>query len=229
MNIKKNDKVVVISGKDKGKEGKVLRADPSAGKLVVEGVNVASKHQKPKKQGEQGEDDGHKADLPPQPAGPDRSQMTEGVLSLQTGDLLRGIPQGEHGGGALLQAQRVDLPGSLCLIRAEKEERRNQREKRRRAGDSPDQPAPVRLRDFESQRHERENKAPCGQRGKKGPQRRKAAEPSLIRAYRPGYGIRIGHRFPRSSVHRVSCAAFFTFYSISEKNEPDSPFAVTFL
>ena len=54
MNIKKNDKVVVISGKDKGKEGKVLRADPSAGKLVVEGVNVASKHQKPKKQGEQG-------------------------------------------------------------------------------------------------------------------------------------------------------------------------------
>ena len=54
MNIKKNDKVVVISGKDKGKEGKVLRSDPSAGKLVVEGVNVASKHQKPKKQGEQG-------------------------------------------------------------------------------------------------------------------------------------------------------------------------------
>ena len=54
MNIRKDDKVVVISGKDKGKEGKVLRSDPSAGKLVVEGVNVASKHQKPKKQGEQG-------------------------------------------------------------------------------------------------------------------------------------------------------------------------------
>ena len=54
MNIKRDDKVVVLSGKDKGKEGKVLRSDPSAGKLVVEGVNVASKHQKPKKQGEQG-------------------------------------------------------------------------------------------------------------------------------------------------------------------------------
>jgi large subunit ribosomal protein L24 len=54
MNIKKNDKVVVISGKDKGKEGKVLSAAPSAGKVIVEGVNVATKHQKPKKQGEQG-------------------------------------------------------------------------------------------------------------------------------------------------------------------------------
>ena len=54
MNIRKDDKVVVISGKDKGKEGKVLVANPKAGKLVVEGVNVASKHQKPRKQGEEG-------------------------------------------------------------------------------------------------------------------------------------------------------------------------------
>ena len=54
MFIKKNDKVVVISGKDKGKEGKVLSASPKAGKVIVEGVNVASKHMKPKKQGEQG-------------------------------------------------------------------------------------------------------------------------------------------------------------------------------
>ena len=54
MNIRKDDKVVVISGKDKGKEGKVLVADPKAGKLVVEGVNVASRHQKPRKQGEEG-------------------------------------------------------------------------------------------------------------------------------------------------------------------------------
>ena len=54
MNIRKDDKVVVLSGKDKGKEGKVLYADPKAGKLIVEGVNVASKHQKPRKQGEQG-------------------------------------------------------------------------------------------------------------------------------------------------------------------------------
>ena len=54
MNIRKDDKVVVISGKDKGKEGKVLIANPKAGKLIVEGVNVATKHQKPRKQGEEG-------------------------------------------------------------------------------------------------------------------------------------------------------------------------------
>ena len=54
MNIRKDDKVVVITGKDKGKEGKVLIANPKAGKLVVEGVNVATKHQKPRKQGEEG-------------------------------------------------------------------------------------------------------------------------------------------------------------------------------
>ena len=54
MNIKKDDKVVVLSGKDKGKEGKVLIADPKALKVVVEGVNVATKHQKPRKQGEEG-------------------------------------------------------------------------------------------------------------------------------------------------------------------------------
>ena len=54
MNIKKDDKVVVLSGKDKGKQGKVLIADPKAEKVVVEGVNVATKHQKPRKQGEEG-------------------------------------------------------------------------------------------------------------------------------------------------------------------------------
>ena len=54
MNIKKDDKVIVLSGKDKGKQGKVLVADPKAAKVVVEGVNVATKHQKPRKQGEDG-------------------------------------------------------------------------------------------------------------------------------------------------------------------------------
>ena len=54
MNIRKDDKVVVLSGKDKGKQGKVLVADPKAMKLTVEGVNVATKHQKPRKQGEEG-------------------------------------------------------------------------------------------------------------------------------------------------------------------------------
>ena len=54
MNIKKDDKVVVLSGKDKGKQGKVISADPKAAKVIVEGVNVATKHKKPMKQGEEG-------------------------------------------------------------------------------------------------------------------------------------------------------------------------------
>ena len=54
MNIKRDDKVIVLSGKDKGKQGKVLSADPKAMKVVVEGVNVATKHQKPMKQGQDG-------------------------------------------------------------------------------------------------------------------------------------------------------------------------------
>ena len=54
MNIKKDDKVVVLSGKDKGKQGQVLVSDPKAMKVIVQGVNVATKHQKPRKQGEEG-------------------------------------------------------------------------------------------------------------------------------------------------------------------------------
>ena len=54
MFVRKDDKVVVLSGRDKGKEGKVLSVDPKAGKLIVEGVNVASRHMKPRKQGDQG-------------------------------------------------------------------------------------------------------------------------------------------------------------------------------
>ena len=54
MNVKKNDTVVVLSGKDKGKKGKVLSVDPETRKVVVEKVNVASRHQKPRKQGEEG-------------------------------------------------------------------------------------------------------------------------------------------------------------------------------
>ena len=42
MNVKKNDTVIVLSGKDKGKKGKVLEAMPAAGKVVVEGINVAT-------------------------------------------------------------------------------------------------------------------------------------------------------------------------------------------
>ena len=47
MNIKKDDKVVVLSGKDKGKKGKVLEAMPAAGKVIVEGVNMIKKSLKP--------------------------------------------------------------------------------------------------------------------------------------------------------------------------------------
>ena len=54
MNIKKNDTVIVLSGKDKGSKGKVLVAMPSENKVVVEGVNVATCHTKPRKQGETG-------------------------------------------------------------------------------------------------------------------------------------------------------------------------------
>ena len=54
MKIRKDDKVVVLSGRDKGKEGTVLSVDPQAGKVIVEGVLVATTHQKPRKQGEEG-------------------------------------------------------------------------------------------------------------------------------------------------------------------------------
>ena len=54
MNIKKGDTVVVLSGRDKGKQGKVLSADPKGGKVIVEGVSVAMKHRKPRKQNEEG-------------------------------------------------------------------------------------------------------------------------------------------------------------------------------
>ena len=54
MNIKKNDTVIVLSGKDKGKTGKVLVAMPSENKVIVEGVNVATCHTKPRRQGETG-------------------------------------------------------------------------------------------------------------------------------------------------------------------------------
>lgn len=54
MKIRKDDTVVVLSGKDKGKQGKVVRALPDVGKVVVEGVNVAKRHQKPTRAMQQG-------------------------------------------------------------------------------------------------------------------------------------------------------------------------------
>ncbi len=54
LHIKTNDTVIVISGDDKGKKGKVVQASPDEGKVIVEGVNVVSKHVKPRRQGEAG-------------------------------------------------------------------------------------------------------------------------------------------------------------------------------
>ena len=54
MFIRKDDTVVVLSGRDKGVKGKVLSADPKSGKVIVEGVSVAKVHQKPRRQGEEG-------------------------------------------------------------------------------------------------------------------------------------------------------------------------------
>ncbi len=55
MNIKKNDNVIVIAGKDRGKQGKVLRLFRETDKVLVEGLNLRKKHQKPRKQGEKGQ------------------------------------------------------------------------------------------------------------------------------------------------------------------------------
>ena len=54
MSIRKDDIVIVLSGKDKGKQGKVLSADPKNGKVIVEKVNMVSRHTKPRRQGEEG-------------------------------------------------------------------------------------------------------------------------------------------------------------------------------
>lgn len=55
MKIKKGDTVLIISGKDKGKKGKALEVLSREGKILVEGVNLMKKHQKPKKTGEKGQ------------------------------------------------------------------------------------------------------------------------------------------------------------------------------
>ena len=53
-NIKKNDEVIVISGNEKGKKGKVLGVNHEDGRVIVEGVNMATMHKKPRRQGETG-------------------------------------------------------------------------------------------------------------------------------------------------------------------------------
>ncbi|HJO89931.1 MAG: 50S ribosomal protein L24 [Candidatus Pacebacteria bacterium] len=55
MKIKKDDKVKIIAGKDKGKTGKVLRAIPKRDQLIVEGINIKKRHQKPTKSNQKGQ------------------------------------------------------------------------------------------------------------------------------------------------------------------------------
>ena len=54
LHVKKGDEVVVINGKYRGTRGKVVEASPSEGKVIVEGVNIVTKHVKPRKMGQQG-------------------------------------------------------------------------------------------------------------------------------------------------------------------------------
>ena len=54
LNVKKGDTVVVLSGKDKGKQGKVIEAQPKKGKVIVEGVNKVKRHTKPSQKYPQG-------------------------------------------------------------------------------------------------------------------------------------------------------------------------------
>ena len=54
MNFKVGDKVVVIAGKDKGKEGKIIKTLKNDNKVVVEGINMVTKHVKPSPQNENG-------------------------------------------------------------------------------------------------------------------------------------------------------------------------------
>ena len=55
MKIKKDDKVIVLTGKDKGKSGTVSKSFPKENKVIVSGVNVLKVHQKPRKGGEKGQ------------------------------------------------------------------------------------------------------------------------------------------------------------------------------
>ena len=54
VHVKTGDTVVVINGKNRGTRGKVLQVSPSENKVIVEGVNIVTKHVKPKQMGEQG-------------------------------------------------------------------------------------------------------------------------------------------------------------------------------
>ena len=54
MDIRTSDTVVVLSGRDKGKQGRIMKVNPRDGKIIVEGINMAKRHQKPRKKGDPG-------------------------------------------------------------------------------------------------------------------------------------------------------------------------------
>ncbi len=54
VHVKTGDTVVVLSGSEKGKKGKVMVVSPSEGKVIIEKVNIVSKHVKPRKMGDRG-------------------------------------------------------------------------------------------------------------------------------------------------------------------------------
>lgn len=55
MRLKKGDNILVISGKDKGRKGKIMRAFPANSNVMIEGLNLKKKHKRPRKEGEKGQ------------------------------------------------------------------------------------------------------------------------------------------------------------------------------
>ncbi len=55
MHVKKDDKVIVLTGKDRGKSGTVSKALPKLGKVIISGINLSKVHQKPRRGGEKGQ------------------------------------------------------------------------------------------------------------------------------------------------------------------------------
>lgn len=55
MHIKKDDKIIILAGKDKGKKGSVIKSLPKENKVIVGGLNMAKVHRRPRKSGEKGQ------------------------------------------------------------------------------------------------------------------------------------------------------------------------------
>lgn len=54
VHVKTGDTVMVLNGKERGKKGKIIAVSPKEGKVIIEGINVVSKHVKPRRQGQEG-------------------------------------------------------------------------------------------------------------------------------------------------------------------------------